>query len=435
VLADKYRLEQELGRGAMGAVFRARHLVTGKQVAIKCQLPSEQEHPDDMARFLAEARAAAAITHPNIVDVYDVGEADGALYLVMELLDGVPLRALLGRGPLPLGPAVRTMVDVMRGIAAAHRSGVVHRDLKPENVLLQRAVDDAAQGPKVLDFGIAKLRAAGDGDSGHSAPSLTTTGAVIGTPHYMSPEQAEASQHVDARADIYALGVMLYELLAGVRPYQANSATAVLLRAARGEHTPLRSLRPDVPPALANAIATAMAPRADDRFDRVGAFIDAIQPFAAAQGLEPGTAASEIRDGISTPLAVESLRSTRRRRLLGVPVSWLLLLAVAIALGLSYLRASRRPDDVVSTPPTEPATAVTTPSSSASQRPAAEPAPPDPPPPSADAVETPAPRPAVGGAKPRRNVPSRASSSPAPEPTTAPERRGRLGVGFGRDEF
>ncbi|HET6334791.1 MAG TPA: serine/threonine-protein kinase, partial [Polyangiales bacterium] len=198
VIGGKYRIEHRLGRGGMGAVFRATHMVSRKSVALKWMLRSTADE-NAHRRFLREALAAGRIDHPNVVDVYDVGEEGPCAYLVMELLHGEALRARLGRGPLRPRQAATLLLPAMRGVSAAHRAGVIHRDLKPDNIFLCTSPDGAAREAKVLDFGIASVL-----DDERADPTLTRDGAVLGTPVYMSPEQLQGARDLDVRTDVYA---------------------------------------------------------------------------------------------------------------------------------------------------------------------------------------------------------------------------------------
>jgi eukaryotic-like serine/threonine-protein kinase len=213
----RYEMECVLGEGGMGTVYRVRHCSLGKRFALKVMRADMAQEGELAARFIQEARAAAAIGHPNIVQITDFGELpNGAPYFVMELLDGTPLSKLLRRGgPPPFARAVRILKQVAAALAAAHAAGVVHRDLKPDNIHI--ASNDVV---KVLDFGVAKVAGAG---------RLTRTGMVFGTPHYMSPEQASGAA-VDHRADIYALGIIMYEMFAGRVPFEADSYMGVLTK-------------------------------------------------------------------------------------------------------------------------------------------------------------------------------------------------------------
>jgi serine/threonine protein kinase len=245
VVQDKYRIEQRLGTGGMGVVYRAVNLVNGKQVALKwLRSPS----PRANARFLREAYAAAKIDHPNVVNVFDVGMHRGARYLVMELLRGESLGERLRReGPLTSSELCAVLLPVLRGLAAVHAAGLVHRDLKPDNIFLCTVAEGDAAVPKLLDFGISKQVA-----PPRSGVPLTGEGCALGTLAYMSPEQAAGSVHVDARTDIYALGVLMVEALTGrLPPFVASDASQTAAT--------LAALPPEVPTALAQVVCKALA--------------------------------------------------------------------------------------------------------------------------------------------------------------------------------
>ena len=247
VIAERYRLETCVGEGGMGVVWAATHLPTGRAVALKLLKETEL---DERARrrFLREARAPGTIAHEGVVAVHDVLVAeDGALALVMDLLDGESLAQRLARGPrCPLGETTRILLEVCEVVQAAHAAGVVHRDLKPENVFLMR--DGRV---RVLDFGIAKLTGAG-ADEGRSA--ATQTGTVLGTPFYMSPEQAFGEKDVDGRSDVWSFGVVMYEALAGILPTRAESLGQVLKIILTGAIPPLVRVAPEIPVPLAEVV-------------------------------------------------------------------------------------------------------------------------------------------------------------------------------------
>ena len=206
-----YVIDGELGRGGMGIVYRATHPVIGKRVAIKVLKPSMSENPATVERFVQEAKAVNQIGHPNIVDIFAFGQLpDGRSYLVMDLLEGESLRARLKRGPLPVSETVRVIDEIASALIAAHAKGFIHRDLKPDNVFL--VANPARTDVKLLDFGLAKL------EVGSQRAFRTATGAQLGTPDYMSPEQLRGRKDVDARADIYSLGITAIEMLCGKRP-------------------------------------------------------------------------------------------------------------------------------------------------------------------------------------------------------------------------
>jgi serine/threonine protein kinase/tetratricopeptide (TPR) repeat protein len=252
MLDGKYRILAPIGRGGMGVVYSALRLALGDNVAIKLLIPSHDMQMS-RARFLREAKAAARIRHPSVVQVFDYGDPDdGAPYIVMELLDGPTLGDHLHRaGALPLERALGVIADVCAAVEAGHRRGVVHRDLKPGNVILART-DDGGEVCKVLDFGIASLVGIPD------ATTLTSPGALIGTYGYMSPEQVNGAV-AGPRSDVFALGVILYEMITREVPFAAPSPVATMMRIARGDHTPITKHLPSLPPSLVLAIAAALS--------------------------------------------------------------------------------------------------------------------------------------------------------------------------------
>jgi len=278
LIGEKYRLSAILGRGGMSVVYRATHELTGKTVAIKFLLPEQARASHGASeRFLREAQAAGRVNHANVVDVYDVGTHLSGLYLVMEFLHGEPLSDLVGHGPMDVVDAVRILLPTMRGIAAAHARGVIHRDLKPENIFLCADADGSAREPKVLDFGISKLLS----DEPQSL-SLTMPGGLVGTPYYMPPEQIRGSSDVDARADIYALGVILYEMLTGHPPFDAETYSALMVKIATETPVPVERAAPPgvVSGGLGDVVRKAMARSPDQRFPTVAALAVALEPFS-----------------------------------------------------------------------------------------------------------------------------------------------------------
>jgi serine/threonine-protein kinase len=258
----RYHLVRRLGTGGMGMVFEAEHQELGKQVAIKILHSSLADDADVRARFLREGQAAARIRHLNVVDVYDVGIDAEQPYLVMELLKGESLGSLFAReAPVGAERLADLIVPVVAALAAAHSLGVVHRDLKPQNIFLANAPGGTT--PKVVDFGISKLV---DLDTVHS---LTGTSALLGTPYYMSPEQATNAKSITAASDQYSLGVILYEGITSRRPYQADTLYVLLNAIVRGAYAPISSLVPDVPRELEECVARAMAKNPRDRFPSV----------------------------------------------------------------------------------------------------------------------------------------------------------------------
>ncbi|MDI1450904.1 serine/threonine-protein kinase [Polyangium sp. 6x1] len=282
VLAGKYVVESVLGQGGMGIVLQARHQRTEQAVAIKLLRPDARALPDVTARFEREARAAARIQGPHVVRVYDVDNLpDGSPMMVMELLQGWDLgQELAIRGPLPYPEAVGHILSACEALSQAHRMGVVHRDIKPGNLFLCQ--EGQRRVVKVLDFGISKVL-----DKRDNAAQTATT-AAFGTPQYMSPEQVRSTKNVDGRADIWSLGVVLYELLGGRGPFDEASATAVLAAIIADEPKPLRELRPDLPQKLADVVMKALTKRADDRWPDIDSFMAALMPFGPA-GAAPQT--------------------------------------------------------------------------------------------------------------------------------------------------
>jgi serine/threonine-protein kinase len=283
VIGGQYRVDSLIGMGGMGAVFAGTHLRTGRAVAVKWMLPQAAASKEALQRFIAEAQATARIEHPNVVHIYDYGEDGGAPFLVMERLRGESLRARLERvGRLSAVDAVRLLLPAMRGVAEAHREGIVHRDIKPDNIFLCVGKDGAEREAKVVDFGISKLR------DGNGPSNLTGTGMMMGTPAYMSPEQLNAPREADRGFDVYAFGVVLYETICGRCPYEAEGLYQLVARIMSAEAIPPSQLAADVTPALEAVILRAMHRDAAQRYPDVPTLMDALQ--AAASTLAPATA-------------------------------------------------------------------------------------------------------------------------------------------------
>jgi len=264
-VGDHYLVEAELGRGGMAAVFRALDVRLNRRVAIKVLPPELAFNTSVRSRFLREAQMAAGLTHPNIVPIYMVHEADGLVFFVMALVNGESLAARLAReGSLPIEHVRGIISDVADALDYAHRQGVVHRDIKPDNILLDRATGR----PLVTDFGIARAAA--------EESRLTVTGMAVGTPAYMSPEQALGDRDVDGRSDMYSLGIVAYQMLAGETPFKATNTPAMLMKHVSEPPPPLRGRRADVPASLASAIEHSLAKRPDDRWRSAAEMRDAI---------------------------------------------------------------------------------------------------------------------------------------------------------------
>jgi serine/threonine-protein kinase len=278
-LDGKYKIIREIGRGAMGVVYEGLHIALDRRVAVKT-LRQEMSNDVDLAtRFEREARAASAIGHPHIIDVFDLGRTpDGLLFMVMELLDGKPLTELQEQTPLmPLGLALNLMTQVLSGLSAAHKHGIVHRDLKPDNIFVINT-EDRPNFVKIVDFGIAKkLSARQPGQASSAAIGGTIVGTVMGTPLYMSPEQAIGQvAEIDHRTDIYAAGVVLYEMLCGRTPFSGQSYAAILGAVLEGKYLPPRALRPDIPAPIEAAIVRALDRDMKQRFPSAAAMRDAL---------------------------------------------------------------------------------------------------------------------------------------------------------------
>jgi len=264
VLRGKYRVERTLGEGGMGIVLLATHLKLDQRVALKVLAASVEQRAHVHARFAREARAAAKLRNEHVVRVLDVDETeDGTPFLVMELLTGFDLDAMLRRdGPMNAGRAADYVLQACEGIAEAHAVGIVHRDLKPANLFIART-DEGQELLKVLDFGIAKAIESDD------ELSLTKASGVVGSPFYMSPEQLKGAPGVDARTDIWALGVVLYQLVTGRLPFTATNATSLAAVIASEPPTPLVSVLPDVPSSFADAVDLCLRKNPAERFPSV----------------------------------------------------------------------------------------------------------------------------------------------------------------------
>jgi len=272
----QYLVDAEIGRGGMAVVYRAADVRLNRRVAIKLLPPELAFNPDVRERFLREAQTSAQLTHPHIVPIYTVDEREGMVYFVMALVDGESLAERLAREPrLPITDARRILADVADALAYAHGRGVVHRDVKPDNVMIDRATGRAV----VTDFGIARAAA---GDS-----RLTVTGVAVGTPAYMSPEQAIGERELDGRSDIYSLGVVGYQMLAGTTPFRAANTPAMLVKHLSEAPRPLDALRPDAPAGLVHAIMRALAKKPEHRW------ADAEEFRAAILGLRESGAYTE----------------------------------------------------------------------------------------------------------------------------------------------
>jgi serine/threonine-protein kinase len=279
-LAGKYLVEQLIKRGGMGAVYRGKHVMMDKTVAIKVLRPSLAGDDDVVARFSREAKAASRISHPHAVSVTDFGEAEnGVVFLVMEYLDGRTLKDIIrSEGPIPLSRAVEITRQVSGALDAAHKEGVVHRDLKSDNIMLSQT--NGGDWAKVLDFGIAKIQQP-EGVRDHD---ITAANLVLGTPQYMSPEQCSQTGPIDARSDVYSLGVIVYEMLAGRVPFTGESPTVIMMKQVQDPPPSILEARPDLPASVDKLIERALAKQPVDRFQTAGDLSEALTQAAADAG-------------------------------------------------------------------------------------------------------------------------------------------------------
>jgi serine/threonine protein kinase len=272
-ISDKYIVRAVLGEGGMGTVFEAEHIAIGRSVAVKVLHPQQARKKDAVRRFHQEARAAGAIGHPNICEVYDLGLLDdGSPYLVMERLVGETLAdRIASEGGLPFEDVIDVLTQVLSGLVAAHEKRIVHRDIKPENVFLTKRVG-CPPVAKLLDFGVSKMIGPMFSGEREEDLDLTRTGMVMGTPYYMSPEQARGDRNLDARVDLYACGVILYEALTGRRPFMAANYNALLLQILTSRPRPARELRPALPSGFDAVLDKSLARSRDDRYQTAADF-------------------------------------------------------------------------------------------------------------------------------------------------------------------
>jgi serine/threonine-protein kinase len=386
-----YVVTRKLGEGGMGAVYLAEHPKIGRQVAIKVLLPDLSQRQDVVARFFQEARTASEIKNEHIIDVLDFGQLpDGSFYLVMEFVDGAQLKDVLARGALPIPRALRIALGIGRALAAAHGRAIVHRDLKPDNVMLLHRPNHEL-GPdfvKVLDFGIAKLLS----DDQVVKDVKTKTGALIGTPAYMSPEQARGMR-VDHRSDIYSLGVILYQMVSGQLPFIADGLGELLLAQMTKPPRPLATVAPHVPAKLAAIIHRCLEKDPEARFRYVEELLNllALEAGLPAQYTLPDNKTQHSsRTTLGGAAGQRSTKPGARRRSSGTTV----LLAVAgvvlvggVAVGVVKMRGGEAPV-APPRPPTPTPTPALTPAPTptpivAGPTPMPTPAPPPTPPPSA----------------------------------------------------
>ena len=295
-LADRYRLERELGQGGMATVYLAEDLKHQRKVAIKV-LKQELSATLGSERFAREIAVAARLQHPHILDLLDSGEADGFFYYVMPYVDGQTLRERLTRGgELPVSEAVRLLGEITDALAAAHKGGVVHRDIKPENILL------SGRHAMVMDFGVAKAVTESTG-----AHHLTSIGVALGTPAYMAPEQATADPQMDGRVDIYALGVLAYEMLTGQPPFHGLNPQQTLAAHVTQAPTPLSQRRPGLSPVLEGVVMRCLEKRPADRFQTADELVTALEPLTTPSGGTTPHATAPYQAAVKAPASRRGL--------------------------------------------------------------------------------------------------------------------------------
>ncbi|MFK7986631.1 MAG: serine/threonine protein kinase [Sandaracinaceae bacterium] len=364
VIAEKYRLDSILGRGGMGVVFAGQHTGTGRPVAVKVLLPQYAEHDEVKHRFLTEARSAASIHHPNVVDVLDIGVAeDGSLYLVLEFLEGESLEdRLADMGRLGAEETLTVLLPIIDAVGKAHDAGIIHRDLKPPNIFLSR--DGRGElVPKLLDFGVAKVTQTDPGGQ-------TKTGSVVGTPHYMSPEQARGLRELGAAGDIWSMGVVVYECLTGQTPWDTDNVHTLLMQIVGTPPPPVTDLAPECPATLADAIHRCLSKEPSDRPPSALALALLLREAADACGYElgsvrgstpsePGVAArisagvaatlpADLDEAGSTPAAatLDEVSAPDPRR---TPWLWIAVASMVLLVGLAFALGGSEPDETTAT--------------------------------------------------------------------------------------
>ncbi len=394
ILLGKYRIERVLGMGGMGVVVAATHVTLEERVAIKFLLPQALSNGEAVTRFLREARAAVRIKSEHVARVTDVGQLEnGAPYMIMEYLDGADLGTVgQRRGALPIDEAVEFVLQACEAIAEAHALGIVHRDLKPANLFLVTRAD-GTPSVKVLDFGISKVT--GMSSSGADL-AMTKTTTVMGSPLYMSPEQMASSRDVDARTDIWALGAILYELLTGTVPFQADTITQLCAMILQQQPPPLRNARPDAPAGLADVILHSLEKDRTRRFATVAEFAHSLAPFAPRRarlsiervarviegaglgGTQPNLddmmpPSSRVGSGTGAAWGASGIEKRGSGRAIGI-AAVLVLLAGGATAGVFFLKGHGAESPLAVTPPPaepKPAAAKPTPAPAETAAPAA----------------------------------------------------------------
>jgi len=363
VLDGVYRVIERIGGGAMGTVYLVEHQGLGRRFAAKVVAAAYNTDPEVLARFRNEARVASSIQHENIVDVTHLGRTpDGSLFVVMELLEGCDLRHRLLEAEtntahpwLPDEESRRIVRDVLAGLHAAHEAGIVHRDLKPDNIFLSRK--GGVVRAKIVDFGISKGAASGAEDV-----RLTRTGQIIGTPLYMSPEQSRGTGEVDRRSDVYAMGVILYEMATGRLPFEATSIYDLIVKHATERPPPARTRRADLPEAVDAVIQRCLEKQPAARYQTAREVLDALEAAWASTNAEPPLAlprATATTESVSVPPEVTTTRRGPITALAAVGVLALVVVVLLLGRGASPAPPPRAMPDAPAPPPSM--LAVTTP--------------------------------------------------------------------------
>lgn len=342
VLSGRYRIEAKLGSGGMSTVYLARDETLDRQVAIKMMHREISEQPDQLERFNQEARSVAKVSHPNVVTVIDAGEDSGRPYIVLEYVEGETLKQRIQRqGRLDAREATAIAVEIGRGLAVAHARRLVHRDIKPQNVLLEKG-----GRAKLTDFGISRQL---------EQDGMTATGRVVGTTDYVSPEQA-LGKAVDPRSDIYSLGIVLFEMLTGKVPFEAESQVGVAMKHVTEDIPDVQELRPDISAALALTIDRATAKNPDERYPHIGAMVEDLETALEVETARAGGASGEVTS------ILDAVPEPRRRLSRGFGWSWtgffLLLAVAAIAIIIVAIVSSGNSPVGQSPPATAPGQSV-----------------------------------------------------------------------------
>ena len=362
ILADKFRVERVLGVGGMGIVLEATHLALKQRVALKFLLPAALADKGAVARFEREARAAVQLKSEHVVKVMDVGRMpDGAPFMVMEYLEGVNLSEIIrDQEQLPIPVVLNYLLQMCEAVSEAHRLGIIHRDLKPENIFITTNVSGEPL-VKVLDFGISKMNG--------EQMSLTHTTQVLGSPYYMSPEQLRSSRDVDQRSDVWAIGAILYEMLSGHVPFEANTMMELCTQVLESTPPPLSNFRSDIPPEMVSVVEGCLAKQRDDRLASVAEIVRRLGPPPGQTGrylLPPPEAHSGITGRSTMPVARgipggtatswDALGVTSKRK----RMPWIIggaVIVAGLALSLGGVLAFTHHDPVVTTPvPSAPTT-------------------------------------------------------------------------------